>query len=422
MPLPMTKETINKSVLLLLVVGISLLFLAMVSRFLLAIFMAGLFAAMAHPLYVRLTGTFGGNRYLASFVTLLLLLFIVLIPLLLLAGIFVGQAMDVGQSLVPLVVKFFKEPSALADWLHSLPYWDRLMPFEDQLRAKAAESIEAVGSLLVGGLSSVALGTANVLFMTLVFAYTLFFFLLDGDKVVNAILYYLPLEDRDERLMLDKFTSVTRAMVKGTLLIGLLQGTLAGIAFAVAGVGNAVFWGTVMAVLSIVPGIGSAVVWVPASLILIFQGSIAAGIGLFVFCAVVVGSVDNLLRPILVGKDTNMHELMIFFGTLGGLFMFGMSGLLIGPLIASLFLTIWEIYGVAFRDVLPSVGPVPPGGVAREDTSEGLLLAEEALTGENGGQATDRQRGSEPGTATRDLSDRTESQSDRRPVSEPDPP
>lgn len=156
--------------------------------------------------------------------------------------------------------------------------------------------------------------------------------------------------------MLEKFTSVTRAMVKGTLLIGLLQGTLAGLAFVLAGVNNAVFWGTVMAVLSIVPGIGSAAVWVPASLILMFQGSVGAGIGLFVFCALVVGSIDNLLRPILVGKDTNMHELMIFFGTLGGLFMFGMSGLLIGPLIASLFLTVWDIYGVAFKDFLPAVG------------------------------------------------------------------
>lgn len=373
----MTKETINKSVLLILVATISLLFLTMIKQFLLAIFMAGLFAAMATPLYRRLTDAFRGNRYLASFVTLLLLLFMVLIPLLLLAGIFVGQAVDVGQSLVPTVVKYVKEPSAIADWLHGLPYWDKLVPYEDQLRGKAAESVEAAGSLLVGGISSVAVGTANFLFMTLVFCYTLFFFLLDGKKVVDAILYYLPLEDRDERLMLDKFTSVTRAMVKGTLMIGLLQGTLAGLAFGIAGVGNAVFWGTVMAVLSIVPGIGSAVVWVPASLILMFQGSVGAGVGLFFFCALVVGSVDNLLRPVLVGKDTNMHELMIFFGTLGGLFMFGVSGLLIGPLIASLFLTIWEIYGVAFKDILPAVGPGNAHGVDNAGLLGGELMGSE---------------------------------------------
>jgi predicted PurR-regulated permease PerM len=373
----MNRETINKSVLLALVAGITLLFLAMIQQFLIAIFMAALFAAMTHPLYLRLTDRFGGNRYLASFVNLLLLLIMVLLPLLLLAGIFIAQAVDVGQSITPVVVKYLREPGQFTAWVRNLPFYEELMPYESLLRAKAAESIEAVGALLVGGLSTFALGTAQFLFMVLVFCYTLFFFQIDGKRVVHTILYYLPLQDRDERLMLDKFTSVTRAMVKGTLLIGLLQGTLAGIAFAVAGVDNAVFWGTVMAVLSIVPGIGSAVVWVPASAILMFQGNVFAGVGLAVFCALVVGSVDNLLRPVLVGKDTNMHELMIFFGTLGGLFMFGVSGLLIGPLIASLFLTLWEIYGVAFKDILPEVGPHAADAQQSGDSDEGLLLEPE---------------------------------------------
>ena len=155
--------------------------------------------------------------------------------------------------------------------------------------------------------------------------------------------------------MLDKFTSVTRATLKGSLLIGIMQGGLAGIAFAVAGIDNAVFWGTVMAVLSVIPSIGSALVWGPACVILMMQGSVGTGVGLLAFCAIVVGSLDNLLRPILVGKDTRMHELMIFFGTLGGIMMFGISGIFIGPLIASLFVTIWELYGVAFADFLPEV-------------------------------------------------------------------
>ena len=127
------------------------------------------------------------------------------------------------------------------------------------------------------------------------------------------------------------------------------------IAFAVAGIDNAVFWGTVMAVLSIIPSIGSALVWGPASVILIVEGNVGAGIGLLVFCALIVGSLDNLLRPMLVGKDTRMHELMIFFGTLGGIMMFGIAGIFIGPLIASLFVTVWELYGIAFADFLPEV-------------------------------------------------------------------
>jgi len=355
----MRKETINKSVLLALVAGISLLFLSMIQPFLMAIFMAALFAAMTRPVYLLLVDWLRGRRYLASFANLLLLLIVVLIPVSVLLGIFIAQAVNVGETVAPLVVKTLKEPGTFSDLLEQVPLYHYVAPYTDHITARAAESVEAIGKFLVGGVSTVALGTANFVFMTLVFFYTLFFFQIDGPKVVERILYYLPLNDHDERRMLERFTSVTRAMIKGTLLIGLLQGTLAGLAFGVAGVGNAVFWGIVMAVLSIVPGIGSAVVWVPASIMLIVQGHIVAGVGLLLFCGLVVGSVDNVLRPLLVGKDVNMHELMIFFGTLGGLFMFGMAGLLIGPLVASLFLTIWDIYGIAFKDMLPAVGPHP---------------------------------------------------------------
>ncbi|TVQ91147.1 MAG: AI-2E family transporter [Chromatiaceae bacterium] len=354
----MKRETINKVVLLLVVATISLLFLAMIQPFLLAIFMAALFAAMTRPLYRRLLGWFRGNRYLAAGTNLLLLMVLVLIPLILLGAIFLGQAVSIGQALTPLV-RDLQQPGSFADLLHQVPYYEYLLPYENHITRLLADAADTTGRMLVGGISTVALGTVHFLFMSLVFLYTLFFLQIDGPKVIDRILYYLPLTDSDERQMLERFTSVTRAMVKGTLLIGLLQGGLAGLAFAVAGVGNAVFWGTVMVVLSIVPGIGSAVVWVPAAIGLMLGGQVAAGIGLAVFCGLVVGSIDNVLRPILVGKDANMHELMIFFGTLGGLIMFGMSGLLIGPVVAALFITMWEIYGDAFKDMLPPVGLHP---------------------------------------------------------------
>jgi predicted PurR-regulated permease PerM len=351
-----TQSNLNKLVLLAMVATISLLFLGMIAQFLMAILMAGLFAALTTPVFHWLTRHLGGNRYLAAAVNLVLLILVVMLPVGVLAGIFIGQAVDVGKSLTPIAVDFVREPESFVSWLHDLPYYHDVMAYEEELKNKIIASIEAAGGFLVGGLSQVAIGTANLLFMSLVFLYTFFFFQLDGHKVVHSILYYLPLEDRVERRLLTRFTLVTQAMIKGTLMIGMLQGALAGLAFAVAGVPHAVFWGTVMAVLSIVPGIGSAVIWLPASVILMVQGSVLAGLGLLLFCALIVGSIDNVLRPILVGKDTNMHELMIFFGTMGGLFTFGMAGLFIGPVIASLFLTIWEIYGEAFRDVLPEVG------------------------------------------------------------------
>jgi predicted PurR-regulated permease PerM len=155
--------------------------------------------------------------------------------------------------------------------------------------------------------------------------------------------------------LLDRFTSVTRATLKGTAVIGLLQGCLAGLAFAVVGIDAAVFWGTVMTALSIIPALGSALIWVPAAIVLAVGGHYVKAVGLALFCGLVVGSLDNVLRPRLVGKDTQMHELMIFFGTLGGIALFGLIGFIIGPIIAALFVTIWDIYGVVFRDFLPVV-------------------------------------------------------------------
>ena len=188
----------------------------------------------------------------------------------------------------------------------------------------------------------------------------MFFFLIEGDKLLEKILYYLPLQDKDERRMLDKFSSVTRATLKGTAVIGILQGGLAGTAFWLAGIPSAGFWGTIMTVLSIIPGIGSALIWLPAVIILAASGHFATAIGLFVFCGLIVGSLDNFLRPRLVGKDTEMHELLIFFGTLGGIALFGILGFIIGPIIAALFVTVWEIYGNVFKDILPEVGKVIP--------------------------------------------------------------
>jgi predicted PurR-regulated permease PerM len=150
---------------------------------------------------------------------------------------------------------------------------------------------------------------------------------------------------------------VTRATLKGTVLIGAAQGLLGGLALRVAGIEGAIFWGTIMAVLSIVPGIGGALVWVPAAIFLAASGAVWQAVGLALFCAFVVGSVDNVLRPVLVGRDTRMHELMIFFSTIGGLLLFGAMGFILGPILAALFVAVWEMFAIAFRSELASGGP-----------------------------------------------------------------
>ena len=354
----MNHDTVNKSVLLLLVVFISAIFLSMIRSFLMAIFLAGIFSALARPLYKRFERWYGGRRGLASLSTLLLIVMVVILPLGALMGIVTAQAVKVGQTATPWVQNQIAHPGEFHKLLNSLPFYDELAPYSETIWRKAGELIGTISQFLISSLSKVTMSAVSLLFMTFAMLYTMFFFLMDGDKLLYKILYYLPLQDRDEQRMLQKFTSVTRATLKGTAVIGILQGGLAGIAFWVVGIPSAVFWGTIMAVLSIIPGIGTALIWGPAVIILAAGGNFLKAGGLGIFCALVVGSIDNLLRPILVGKDTQMHELMIFFGTLGGIIMFGIMGMIIGPIVAALFITIWEIYGVAFKDILPQVGSI----------------------------------------------------------------
>ena len=352
----MNRDTANKSALLLLVLFISVVFLDMIRSFLMAIFLAGIFSALARPLYKRFERWYGGRRALASMSTLVLIVIIVILPLGALMGIVTAQAIKVGQTATPWVQNQIAQPGEFHKLLNSLPFYDKIAPYSETIWRKAGELIGTISHFLISSLSRVTMSAVSLLFMTFAMLYTMFFFLMDGDKLLHKILYYLPLQDRDEQRMLQKFTSVTRATLKGTAVIGILQGGLAGIAFWVVGIPSAVFWGTIMAVLSIIPGIGTALIWGPAVIILAAGGNFLKAGGLGIFCAIVVGSIDNLLRPILVGKDTQMHELMIFFGTLGGIIMFGIMGMIIGPIVAALFITIWEIYGVAFKDILPQVG------------------------------------------------------------------
>lgn len=353
----MNRDLIHPAFLLILIFFISALFLVMIKSFLMAILLAGIFSALAHPIYKKLTIWFKGRKAAASGVTILIIVIIILLPLSGLLGIVTTQAIKVGQSATPWVQKQLASPAAFSEKLELLPFYEHIKPYREPILEKAGLLVGKVSQILVSGLQDITLGTVNFLFMIAILLYAMFFFLMDGKLLLEKILYYMPLKDEDEKRLLERFTSVTRATIKGTAIIGLIQGSAAGIALAVVGIQAAVFWGTVMTVLSILPGIGTALVWLPAALWLATQGFWLKAIGLVVFCGVVVGSVDNLLRPRLVGKDTEMHDLLILFSTLGGITMFGIIGFIIGPIIAALFVTIWDIYGVVFKDVLPKVKP-----------------------------------------------------------------
>jgi predicted PurR-regulated permease PerM len=355
----MNKPTIQRLFLLALIVFISILFLSMIKPFLMAMLLAGIFSALLHPIYHRLTVWMGGRETSAGVATILAIILIVLLPLSGFLGIVTSQAIKVGQSATPWVHEQLASPTAFSAWLGRLPFYETISPYQEMIFQKAGELAGAASRLLISGLQTATMGTVNFVLMLFIFLYATFFFLVDGSKMLNKMLFYMPLEDGDERRILEKFTPVTRATVKGSAVIGIIQGGASGLAFAIVGIPSAVFWGTVMTVLSVIPGIGTALVWVPAAILLIIKGLWGKAIFLFVFCGLVVGSVDNLLRPRIVGKDTEMPDLLILLSTLGGLSLFGIAGFIIGPIVAALFVTIWDMYGIAFKDVLPETGQLP---------------------------------------------------------------
>ena len=356
---PFEAEKFRKAFLILLVVGISLLFLRMIWDFVMSLLLAAILAGLSYPLYVRVTRELRGSRHLAATLLLVLVLVLIVGPLTALLGIVVGQAVEISRAVAPWVQEQLANRSGVQELIEQYPFLERFEPYREDLIAKAGELAGRTANLVADGVAATTTVTVRFFLLLFVMLYAYFFFLIDGRAILAKLLHYLPLPAEDERRMLNLFTSVTRATLKGTLVIGLVQGISGGLGLALVGIPGAVFWGALMTVLSIIPGVGSALVWVPACIYLGLSGRTGAAIILAIYSAAIVGSLDNVLRPRLVGRDTRMPDLLILVSTLGGITLFGAVGIVIGPVVAALFLTVWELYGAAFGDLLPPVALGP---------------------------------------------------------------
>ena len=348
---------------LLLVVAVTALFLAVAWPFFKPLLLGALLAGLFHPLYRWITRLVGGRASLGAGITLLVLFLLGVGPVSAFLGIVLQQALTMSDQAIPWLNQHLGAATAFNahEWLvQRFPALAKYVPSQEQLLEQVGAAAKTAGAFLVGFASRMTATTAVFLLNSFVMLYAMFFFFRDGDKILERIFYYTPLSDEDETRMLTQFASITRATVKGTLLIGVIQGTLAGIAFRVAGIEGAALWGTIMTILAIVPGIGAALVWVPAVVILFLTEQHVTAILLAAWCAAVVGTVDNFLRPMLVRRDAKMPDLLILIGTLGGLFLFGPIGFIVGPIVCGLFLTVWDIYGTTFREVLPPVTSFRP--------------------------------------------------------------
>ena len=339
----------------LLVALTTVAFLWLIASFLMPVFWAAVLATVFFPLQRRYVAALGGRRSLAALATMLTIIGLVVVPL-----FFIGLAMS--REAVSLHDQI---TSGAIDVQAPLRFLRRMTPVASDYLADVGVDFDALvqrfstaAVAISQFIASRALGIGqDVLRITALFflmLYVLFFFLRDGSQLVAMLIRMLPLGDVRERQLLTKFADVSLATIKGTLVVGVVQGAIGAILFWALGIPAPVFWGSLMAVFSVLPAVGPGLIWLPAAVILLAMGQIVKGIVLIVAGVVVIGLVDNVLRPVLVGRDTQMPDYLVLLATLGGLVVFGVSGFVIGPVIAAFFLVVWEMFAQEHAEL-----PVP---------------------------------------------------------------
>ncbi|QGZ64125.1 AI-2E family transporter [Paraburkholderia acidisoli] len=330
--------------LLLFVVSIALCFV--LAPFFSTVLWGAILALIFQPVQRRLVAKLGRRRNLAAFITLTICLLIVIFPLTLVTGTLVqqiasayaqvrGGTLDIGAYFSQIVHAL---PQSIQNLLARYDLMD-LPGLQQRLSAGAAQISQFVATRAL----SFGQNTLQFLVSFGVMLYLFFFLVRDGREISRLIRDAIPLDEQHKLHLIRKFTTVIRATVKGNVAVAVVQGTLGGIALWVLGIQGALLWGFVMMVLSLLPAVGAALVWAPIAVYFISTGALAKGIGLAIFGAVVIGTVDNVLRPVLVGKDTRLPDWAVLISTLGGISLIGINGFVIGPLIAALFISCWDL-------------------------------------------------------------------------------
>lgn len=365
----MRQKLENRFFLLSLVI-VTLLFGVILKPFWGAIFWAAAITVIFYPLHLRLLDTrLGKHPSLAALITLLITLLIVVLPVLLIMTQVVQEAIGLYQG----IQQGELSPGAYIDRIRTAfpivtELLERVGIDAENLRQRISEFAIAASRYLAQETLNLGQNTLSFIVSLVLMLYLTFFLLRDGQKLTDLMARALPLgEDREHRLF-RKFAEVTRATVKGNLIVAMVQGALGGFIFFVLGLPAAVLWGVLMGILSLIPAVGASLVWGPAAIYLYAVGDWVPATVLVLFGAIVIGLADNVLRPILVGRDTKLPDYIVLFSTLGGLVLLGINGFVIGPLIAALFMTFWDIFMREFDS---------PQGLAMGDPAASPLLSNE---------------------------------------------
>ncbi|WP_367068347.1 AI-2E family transporter [Oryzisolibacter sp. LB2S] len=344
-PLPLQNRT-----LLLLLAAVTLAFGAILWPLHGAVFWGVVLAILFMPLHRRLLLRMPRRRNLAAFITLCICLVIVILPMALI-GISLVQEASVAYERVRSGQLNFG--AYLQQVLAALPDWvlDLLDRFHLTSMAELQERLTAVGAQASQFLATKALdvgqNTLQFIVSFGVMLYLLFFLLRDGRQLAARIRQAIPLDAEHKNQLARKFTTVIRATVKGNIVVAASQGALGGLIFWILDIQGPVMWGVLMAFLSLLPAVGASLIWGPVAIYFLATGAIGQATILTAYGVGVIGLVDNLLRPLLVGKDTKMPDYVVLISTLGGMALFGLTGFVIGPAIAALFMATWDLFAPA---------------------------------------------------------------------------
>jgi len=335
-----------------ILISVTILFLWILKGYAMPIFWAIVLAIVFSPLNEKIISYFKLKRAFGAAVTLGILILMIIIPSSLIGALFIKELKylyDLGTGQYAQNFDLNHVNGLLQDKLH-------LATDINVLKTKAIESLKSYGDNLSSFAFGVGKTSMDFAIKFAVMLYVLYFFFKDGPFWVKRVLEILPLGTSKENYLLRKFSEMTRAVFKGSFAIAVIQGALGGILFWVVGIPSPVVWAALMMLLAFIPAIGPALIWAPAAAILFLTGNTLEALVVLLGGIFLIGTIDNLLRPYLVGKNTNMPDLLIFLSVLGALSIFGAAGLVIGPVVSALFLAVWELFEKEFKDELKKYG------------------------------------------------------------------
>jgi predicted PurR-regulated permease PerM len=281
---------------------------------------------------------------------LMIIVMIVILPVTLITALLLQEGFSIYEKIQSGELNIGQYSKQIFD---TLPAWvtDLLDRFDltnlGLMQERLSSSLMKTSQFLAAQALNIGQNTFDFIVDLFIVLYLLFFLLRDGDGLTRRIRDAIPLYPEQQRALFNKFTAVIRATIKGTVVVALVQGALGGMIFWALGVHAPALWAALMAVLSLLPAVGSALVWLPVSIYFLATGAIWQGIVLIAFGVLVIGLVDNVLRPVLVGKETKIPDYVVLVATLGGIAIFGVNGFVIGPVIAAMFMAAWDIFSAS---------------------------------------------------------------------------